>query len=245
MKPLKYNLLKFTAEFVLIIASIILSFYIQGKIDDQESRKEAVHIMNQVRTDMISDTIKFRWEMNNAERLIGVCNYLLNMDYEKELATEAGIDSTMFLIGETTTNLYTPIHVAGYTRLVNFAKKEVIGDNALVDSTISYYTVDKAKIEGYYDVDRYFVDRTMVEQYIATPSYHILNTYYTRNVLEAPYSPTIKKDIIEFLETKEIRSLLIFNIINKINYNNIIKYTKESANRKILSLNEWLEKRQK
>jgi hypothetical protein len=161
------------------------------------------------------------------------------------LATEGGVDSTLFLIGETTTNLYTPMHLAGYTRLINFTQKEMIGDNALVDSTLSYYTVDKTRLEAYFEVDRHFVDRTMVETYLANSSYNILNAYYSKNMLGAPYSPTIKQDIIEFLETKEIRSLLIFNIINKVNYSRIINYTKESANRKIQSLNQWLEKRQK
>jgi hypothetical protein len=245
MKSFKYNLLKFTAEFILILSSIILSFYIQGKIDDRESRKEAIHIMSQVRTDMISDTLKFQLEMKNAERLIDICMHLLSMDYEKELATENGIDTTIFFIGETTTNLYTPIHLAGYTRLVNFTKKEVIADNALVDSTISYYTIDKSKIESYYDVDRNFVDKVMIEKYTGNQSYNMLNIFYERNILAQPHPATVKKDIIDFLENKEIRSLLIFNIINKVNYSTIINYTKKSAQRKIASLEKWLEKRSK
>lgn len=244
-RSFKYYLLRFSAEFILIIGSIILSFYIQGKIEGRQSRKEAVHILSQVRTDMISDTIKFDLELKNAERLLGICNYLLNMDYEKDLITETDIDSTIFFIGETTTNLYTPLHLAGYTRLINFADKEVINDNPLVDSTISYYTIYKAKIESYYDVDRNYTDRTMMEKYISNPSYDMLNTFYTRNVLGQPHSPDVKKIIMEFLETKEIRSLLIFNIINKVNYSKVIIHTKRSAYRKIQTLDQWLEKRQK
>ncbi len=241
----KYYAVRFSAEFILIFASVIVSFFIQGKIDDSKSKKEAIHILNQIKTDLVSDTLKFDAELENAQKLIGVCNFLLNMDYNKELNTDGDIDTAIFFIGESINNLYTPIHIAGYTRLVNFTEKEVIKNNALIDSTISYYTIEKTKMENFYDVDRNYVDNIMVRKYVETPSYNVLNTYYTRNILGAEYSTHVKEDIIEFLENKEIRSLLIFNIINKANYSNQINNTKASATRKINMLNEWLQPQKK
>jgi hypothetical protein len=245
MKSWKYGILKFFAEFVLIIGSIILSFYIQGKIDDGDAKKEARDIMGQVMTDLCSDTVKYRQEINNGQRLIMVCNYLLNMDYNASLKSESDFDTTSFLIGETITNLYTPVHIAGYTRLVNFGKKEIIKDNPLLDSIIGYYTVSKAKIEGYYEMDRHFVDRTMVERYLSNESYNILNSYYQRKVLELPYDKEIKTYIIDFLENKQIRSLLIFNIINKNNYLTAIAENQQAAIKRIDMINGWLAKKSK
>lgn len=245
MKSWKYALLKFFAEFVLIIGSIILSFYIQGKIDDGDAKKEALDILTQINTDLVNDTINYRQEIDKANRLMTLSIYLMHLDYEKELVTETDFDSTLFLIGETTNNLYTPVHMAGYTRLINFEKKEVIKDNALLDSIIGYYTLNKTKIDGYYEMDRHYVDRVMVEKYIQNDSYNVLNSFYTRNILGAPYEKDIKNYIIDFLNNKEIRSLLIFNIINKSNYLKAIVSNKTSAIRKIEMISSWINKKTK
>jgi len=245
MKGPKYYVLKLSAEFVLIFASVLFSFYIQGKIDDGKSKKEANYIMTQIRTDLVSDTLNFTNELSNANRLIGHCNILLNLNYETDLTNENKIDTILFFIGESISNLYTPIHIAGYTRLINFGEKEVIKNNALVDSTIEYYTIDKSKIESFYDVDRNYVDNIMVRKYLETPSYNVLNSYYTHNILGSEYASDVKQNIKEFLDNKEIRSLLIFNIINKANFSNIIMHTKESAKRKITLLDQWLQQKNK
>ena len=244
-KKLQYGLLKFFAESVLIIGSIILSFYIQGKIEDSGSKKEAINILEQVKTDLISDTCQFYREIKNADRLMGISNHLLNFQPDLSLSNEQGIDSTLLLIGETITNLYTPIHVAGYTRLINFDHKEVVKDNPLLDSIIGYYTVSKTKIDGYYEVDRHYVDHTLVDQYLSNKSYAVLNEYYSRNIMGQPHSAEIKNNIISFLNNQEIRSVLIFNIINKNNYKTTIIQTKGNAYRKIELIDEWLKKYKK
>lgn len=245
MKSWKYAVLKFIAEFVLIIGSIILSFFIQGKIDEGDAKKEASDILEQIKTDLVNDTINYRQEIDKAGRLMALSIYLMEMDYEKDLVTESNFDSTIFLIGETTNNLYTPVHMAGYTRLINFEQKEVINDYALLDSVISYYTLYKTRIDGYYEMDRHYVDNVMVEKYLENDSYAVLNTYYTRNIIGIPYAPDIKTNIIEFLENKKIRSLYIFNIINKRNYMLAIMANKTSAIRMLAMIDDWRSKHKK
>ncbi len=245
MKSLKYAIPKFVAEFILIIGSIILSFYFQGKIDEGNARKEASDILTQIRTDLVNDTINYRQEIDKANRLMALSVYLMNMDYDKELVTESDFDSTMFLIGETTNNLYTAIHLAGYTRLINFEEKEVIKDYVLIDSVIGYYTLYKTRIDGYYEMDRDYVDRIMVEKYLENDCYNVLNTYYSRNILGAPYDKEIKLYVKEFLDNKKIRSLLIFNIINKRNYMLAILSNKACAQRVMGMIDDWNEKRKK
>lgn len=236
MKGVKYNLVKFIAEFILIVTGIILSFYIQGKIEERDSRIEAKHILEQVLTDMVSDTIRFNHSIQVANHTIGCTFYLLNLDYITNLDTDEEIDSAMFCFWPTTSNLKTPVHTAGYTRLLHFEHENVIRNDNLVNSIIGYYTIDKAALDGCMKFDADFVDGRLTDAYTESYSYEVLNAAYNGK----PYSATIKEDIILFLQNKKIRALLIFNNSNKYHFMENIVSAKANACRNIELLKTWL-----
>ncbi len=238
MKGFKYSLFKFIAEFILIVTGIILSFYIQGKIEDRSSRNEARHIMQQVLSDLISDTLCYSREINRGELVIANVDYLLKLNNESQLDTEEALDSFVYSFWFTTTNLKTPLHTAGYTRLIHFENKNIIEDDSLINSLISYYTIDKGLIDGATKLDQEFVDGPLIEAYSSGESYEVLNTAS----IGKPYADTFRKNILTFLENKQIRSLLIFNASNKGHFINNLLTTQESASVKIDALKQWLAK---
>ena len=238
MKSFKYNLLKFFAEFILIVTGIILSFYIQDKIEDRASKKEARHIMQQVLSDLVNDTLLFNQGIKVSQSTISSSDYLLNINYETQLDTEEELDSFFFCFWYTTTNLKTPIHMAGYTRLIYFDNNNIIHNDSLINYIIGYYTIDKAIMDGCMKFDADFVDGPLTEAYTESYSYNILNAAHKAK----PYPETMKEDIILFLENKKIRSLLLYNISNKAYYREHIQATKDSASKKIELLKNWLAK---
>ena len=89
-------------------------------------------------------------------------------------------------------------------------------------------------------MDADFVDGTVVGAYTEDYNYPILNDYYRHNLLDEPLSPSLRNDMIDFLENKKNRSLLIFNINNKMSYIELIEKTKKTAIKNINLLNFWL-----
>lgn len=242
MKNFKYSLLKFFAEFILIVTGIMLSFYIQEKIEDRSARKEARHILQQILSDLSSDTVRYNHEIQLAKHTIACTNYLLNLNYETQLDTEEELDSAIICFWAATFNIKTFVYTAGYTRLIHFDNKSIINDDSLMNSIIGYYTIDKAIIDGFMKFDADFVDGPLTQAYTEPYSYDILNADYQHNLLKKPYSTTIKEDFILFLENKKIRSMLIFNVSNKEYIKKKIQTTRDSASEKINLLKNWLAK---
>ena len=225
---MKKGLRDYTLDFLVIVAGITVSMYAGSRLELRQQRQEEVRILENLRDNLIADTISIGQELsvlNNCQRRYG---YLLSNSLVESIDSVAIVFSSLLIY---TTN---EIRESAYEEMKHSGKMGIIENKELLNNIIRHYESSKLLVDEYNSIDKHFILNRMIPFIESSFPWYSSASFY---------DPAELPEILQFLQQSAMRNLVQSNLIFKTN--TIVTYHQyvESAQSIITMIEAELEKR--